>query len=280
MSDHDRSSTQVALHDDDIASLTPSELASESSGSEYEPESHASPVSGFVDPKPEEVPTSEGLEVSQQYQHYTMLPSALPVLSQEVQIVNNSIMQQPPMTSSPTEINYSQYGHPGMTGLPLAMNANVYPAYAQQGTSSMPFGHPHGHWNVLYQHSPVPSSTGATYNYSQVSSSATQLPSQSSAPRVSRPRSKPERKHACPECGRLFLRPSALRSHSYLHTGERPYPCPFPGCARGVGGLPFSVLSNMRRHFRCIHQKKEEVDSTENGNSFQGSQTNGQVLSS
>jgi uncharacterized Zn-finger protein len=29
----------------------------------------------------------------------------------------------------------------------------------------------------------------------------------------------------CESCGKEFSRPSALKTHTYVHTGERPYPC-------------------------------------------------------
>ncbi|KAF9646655.1 hypothetical protein BDM02DRAFT_3099494 [Thelephora ganbajun] len=53
------------------------------------------------------------------------------------------------------------------------------------------------------------------------------------------------RKHVCHHCGKRFNRPSSLTIHYHTHTGERPYPCPYPGCLR-----TFNVSSNMRRHYR------------------------------
>ncbi|KIP06095.1 hypothetical protein PHLGIDRAFT_36118 [Phlebiopsis gigantea 11061_1 CR5-6] len=47
-----------------------------------------------------------------------------------------------------------------------------------------------------------------------------------------------ERKHACPECGKAFNRPSSLAIHVNTHTGAK-------RCGRR-----FNVNSNMRRHFR------------------------------
>ncbi|KAL5512155.1 hypothetical protein ACEPAG_3440 [Sanghuangporus baumii] len=56
---------------------------------------------------------------------------------------------------------------------------------------------------------------------------------------------KNDRRHRCNLCGKLFNRPSSLKIHLTTHTGERPFPCPYPGCGRA-----FNVSSNMRRHFR------------------------------
>ena len=66
-------------------------------------------------------------------------------------------------------------------------------------------------------------------------------------------RSKQVRKHQCKKCGGLFLRPSALKVHFRIHTGERPFPCPFEDCPRNEKGKPFSVLSNMTRHIKISH---------------------------
>ncbi|KAG1143584.1 hypothetical protein G6F37_002040 [Rhizopus arrhizus] len=52
----------------------------------------------------------------------------------------------------------------------------------------------------------------------------------------------------CSECSKTFSRPSALQTHSYTHTGEKPHACDIPGCGRR-----FTVTSNLRRHLR-VHQ--------------------------
>ncbi|KXS18447.1 hypothetical protein M427DRAFT_96113, partial [Gonapodya prolifera JEL478] len=36
--------------------------------------------------------------------------------------------------------------------------------------------------------------------------------------------------HVCPTCGVKFTRKGQLTRHVVRHTGERPYPCRFPGC--------------------------------------------------
>ncbi|KAJ1894112.1 hypothetical protein LPJ66_005381 [Kickxella alabastrina] len=66
------------------------------------------------------------------------------------------------------------------------------------------------------------------------------------AKRLARRRS--EKKHPCGICGRSFARPSSLASHVLTHSGEKPYDCPAYKC-----GKSFSVLSNMRRHYKQRH---------------------------
>ncbi|KAI7858592.1 hypothetical protein BDC45DRAFT_403566, partial [Circinella umbellata] len=53
------------------------------------------------------------------------------------------------------------------------------------------------------------------------------------------------RKYQCTTCSKAFSRPSALRTHMYTHTGEKPFECTTPGCGRR-----FAVISNLRRHFK------------------------------
>ena len=58
---------------------------------------------------------------------------------------------------------------------------------------------------------------------------------------------KSTKKHVCEICGKRFTRPSSLQTHSYSHTGEKPFKCDVDGCGRH-----FSVVSNLRRH-KKIH---------------------------
>ncbi|CAO3591265.1 unnamed protein product [Absidia cylindrospora] len=56
-------------------------------------------------------------------------------------------------------------------------------------------------------------------------------------------------RYECPTCHKRFNRPSALRTHNFTHSGERPYACDVLGCGRR-----FSVVSNLRRHSK-VHNR-------------------------
>lgn len=57
------------------------------------------------------------------------------------------------------------------------------------------------------------------------------------------------KRHFCCYCGKGFVRPSALQTHVYSHTGEKPFVCKEAKCNKA-----FSVVSNLRRHMK-IHEK-------------------------
>ncbi|KAJ1305310.1 hypothetical protein OPQ81_000332 [Rhizoctonia solani] len=63
---------------------------------------------------------------------------------------------------------------------------------------------------------------------------------------TARPVRKPakEERRRCPECNKLFRRPSSLDDHLNVHSGKKPHICPFEGCNTG-----FATKSNMKRHF-------------------------------
>ncbi|KAJ2543540.1 hypothetical protein IWW35_005491 [Coemansia sp. RSA 1878] len=75
------------------------------------------------------------------------------------------------------------------------------------------------------------------------------LANTSAAPQVMQCQNSETRRarNVCDVCSRDFTRPSSLQTHMRSHTGEKPYPCNYPGCFKR-----FSVLSNQRRHSK-IH---------------------------
>jgi len=48
----------------------------------------------------------------------------------------------------------------------------------------------------------------------------------------------------CPNCQKVFRRPSSLDDHLNVHTGNKPHVCPYERCNTG-----FATKSNMKRHF-------------------------------
>jgi len=48
----------------------------------------------------------------------------------------------------------------------------------------------------------------------------------------------------CPQCSKVFRRPSSLEDHLNVHSGNKPHVCPFERCKTG-----FATKSNMKRHF-------------------------------
>ncbi|KAI9097154.1 hypothetical protein DFS34DRAFT_580886, partial [Phlyctochytrium arcticum] len=60
-------------------------------------------------------------------------------------------------------------------------------------------------------------------------------------------------RYACPTCAKRFSKRSAFGTHSFTHTGEKPFSC---SCGR-----IFSVLSNLRGHAKS----SRKIVNTENG---------------
>ncbi|KAG6917114.1 hypothetical protein DXG01_003780 [Tephrocybe rancida] len=56
---------------------------------------------------------------------------------------------------------------------------------------------------------------------------------------------KKSKMHQCEVCGKMFPRPSGLKTHMNTHNNLKPFPCGFEGCSR-----TFTVRSNAKRHLR------------------------------
>ncbi|KAG0672520.1 hypothetical protein C6P45_001984 [Maudiozyma exigua] len=61
-------------------------------------------------------------------------------------------------------------------------------------------------------------------------------------------------KKECPICGKKCSRPSTLKTHYLIHTGDNPFCCTRPGCNKS-----FNVKSNLQRHIRSHDKKLSET---------------------
>ena len=61
------------------------------------------------------------------------------------------------------------------------------------------------------------------------------------------PRNPRPRNYICPECNKDFSTSSKLRTHSYTHSGVRPFSC-------FVCNVSFNQKPNLKRHLRVQHE--------------------------
>lgn len=64
-----------------------------------------------------------------------------------------------------------------------------------------------------------------------------------------------EKRHCCQLCNKRFDRPSTLKKHMLVHTGEKAWAC-------AICGRRFSVSSNLNRHTRRCKEKWAKSDSS------------------
>jgi len=155
-------------------------------------------------------------------------------------------------------------GHEYTSSLPEFILGDIptNPASPTQYQWSPPFASPTSD-TVAYSH--VPQLSGPPHIRLMYSSSMATLEGQTASPAMAippmRPPSPPQndipllpkppgryrkRVHACSMCEKAFDRPSTLKKHMLVHTGEKSHVCEI--CSRR-----FSVASNLNRHVRrCV----------------------------
>mmetsp|Transcript_18039 Transcript_18039/g.20482 ORF Transcript_18039/g.20482 Transcript_18039/m.20482 type:complete len:242 (+) Transcript_18039:665-1390(+) len=70
------------------------------------------------------------------------------------------------------------------------------------------------------------------------------------------------KKYSCQQCNKKFALPQYYREHMYIHTGEKPYVCDFPGCGQGFRQAGKRALHKRRDHGGQLLLAKK-VNSTE-----------------
>jgi uncharacterized Zn-finger protein len=73
--------------------------------------------------------------------------------------------------------------------------------------------------------SPEPCSPSTTISSTYSAASTLTLESEHSSTKLNTKPVVPKKQYQCPLCHKNFSRPSALQTHSYTHTAEKPFQC-------------------------------------------------------
>jgi uncharacterized Zn-finger protein len=106
--------------------------------------------------------------------------------------------------------------------------------------------------NISGRHRKIHAFTSIKSPYQQQLPSSSSPQSASSYSKMFLPK---DLRYSCDMCQKKFDRPSSLRQHLRSHTGERPFVCCHNNCGRS-----FSILSNLRRHYRVHGLTAAEIE--------------------